>query len=167
LSGWWLHASYVRYCSLDSFESDEHAHGRDENRRVWVSHDVATLDSAERWSKLRMLVRIASVRMVGGEQSRENRYYISSRKLSAKQALAAVRAHSGVENNLHWVLDVAFREDDCRVRAVNAAANLAAVRRLALGLLKQRTAIKVGIKNRRLCAAWDDSFMLRVVGLNV
>ena len=76
-----------------------------------------------------------------------------------------MRSHWAIENGLHWVLDVAFREDDCRVRAGNAAANFSAVRQLALSLLKQRTESKVGIKNRRLRAAWDSDFLLRAVGV--
>jgi predicted transposase YbfD/YdcC len=86
--------------------------------------------------------------------------------LTAEQALHAVRSHWGIENSLHWVLDVAFREDDCRVRAGNAAANFSTTRHLALNLLKQRTETKVGIKIRRQQAGWDHDFLLRVVGLN-
>jgi predicted transposase YbfD/YdcC len=153
---------------FDFAESADHAHGRDEIRRAWVSNNVEEIASADRWSGLTTFVRIESTRTVNGETSVENRFYISSRKtLTAKQALAAVRGHWSIENQLHWVLDVAFREDDSRVRAANAAANFSAVRQLALGLLKQRTETKVGIKNRRLMAGWDDSFLLRVIGLNV
>lgn len=170
-----LHAEVVEHfakhgagiVSLDSAETVDEAHGRREQRRAWVSHAVDEIGSAGNWSKLATLVRIESTRFVGAEHSRESRYYISSRRnLTAKRALQAVREHWGIENSLHWVLDVAFREDDSRVRAANAAANFAAVRRLALGLLKQRTETKVGIKNRRLCAGWDHAFMLRTLGLN-
>jgi predicted transposase YbfD/YdcC len=156
------------YNKFEVAQTQEHGHGRDETRRVVVSHLVDELESAERWPKLATLIHIESTRIVKGQQSFENRYYISSkRSLSAKQALAAVRSHWGIENELHWVLDVAFREDECRVRAGNAAANFSAVRQLALGLLKQRTEKKCGIKNRRLCAAWEPKFLLRVIGLNL
>lgn len=156
------------YNKFEFAESEDHAHGRDEIRRAWVSGATGEIASSERWSKLNTLIRIESTRTVNNKTSIENRYYISSRKrLSAKQALASVRSHWSIENQLHWVLDVAFGEDDCRVRAGNAAANFSAVRQLALGLLKQRTETKVGIKNRRLMAGWDDSFLLRVIGLNV
>jgi len=111
-------------------------------------------------------VRIQSIRTIDDVKTSEDRYYISSRKkLTSKQALSAVRAHWGIENSLHWVLDVAFREDDCRVRATNAAANFAAVRRLALGLLKRANS-KVGIKIRRMRAGWDHDFLLHVIGLS-
>lgn len=153
--------------SFDFFETQDHGHGRDEIRRAWVSHAVDNIDTAQRWRNLATLVHIESIRTVKGEQSREYRFYISSRReLSAKQALAAVRGHWGIENGLHWVLDVAFHEDDCRVRAGNAAANFSAVRQLALGLLKQRTETKVGIKIRRQRAGWDNQFLLRVIGID-
>jgi predicted transposase YbfD/YdcC len=150
------------------FETDERAHGRHEIRRAWVSHTVGAIETAERWSKLSSLVRVESTRTVKGKPtSVENRYFISSCVgLNAIDALASVRGHWSIENELHWVLDVAFREDDCRVRAGNAAANFSAVRQHALALLKQRTETKVGIKIRRLKAGWDNSFLLKVIGFN-
>jgi predicted transposase YbfD/YdcC len=171
-----LHASVIEHFKIrgdrsfafDYFEqTDKPAHGRHEVRRAWVSHAVNQIATAERWTNLATLVRVESIRTVGSEQSRENRYYICSRAgITAKKALHAVRSHWGIENSLHWVLDVAFREDDCRVRAGNAAANFSAIRQLALGLLKQRTETKVGIKIRRQTAGWDHDFLLRVIGVN-
>lgn len=167
-----LHRSIIEHfagrdATLDYVMTVDDAHGRHEVRRAWVSNAVGDIDTAERWPKLACLVRVESTRTVGAvEHASENRYFICSRRdLSAKQALHAVRSHWGIENSLHWVLDVAFREDDCRVRAGNAAANLSAVRQLSLGLLKKRTETKVGIKNRRHVAGWDHDFLLRVVGL--
>ena len=148
------------------YETQEHAHGRTEHRRAWVSYGVDAIASADRWTQLSTLIRVESTRTVQGKQSVDNRYYICSRpQMSAIEALHAVRSHWSIENELHWVLDVAFREDDCRVRAKNAAANFAVVRQHALGLLKQRTETKIGIKNRRLRAGWDNNFLLRVIGL--
>ena len=167
-----LHRSIIEHfagrdATLDYVKTVDDAHGRSEIRRAWVSNAVDDIDTAERWPKLATLVRVESIRTVGAvEHGSEDRYYICSRRISAKNALAAVRSHWGIENSLHWVLDVAFREDDCRVRAGNAAANLSAVRQLALGLLKQRTEVKAGIKNRRHIAGWDHDFLLRVLGLN-
>lgn len=169
-----LHAAMIEhftgigtlYNKFTTAETHERGHGREETRRVFISHAVDDIASADRWLKLSTLIRIESLRTLKGVQSSEDRYYISSKRaLSPKQALAAVRSHWGIENELHWVLDVAFGEDDCRVRAGNAAANFSAVRQLALGLLKKRTEKKVGIKNRRLCAGWDDNFLLQVIGL--
>jgi predicted transposase YbfD/YdcC len=155
------------YNKFEQAETHDRAHGREEIRRVSVGHAVEEIASAERWPKLATLVHIESIRTVKGVTSTEHRYYISSRpKLPAAQALAGVRSHWGIENELHWVLDVAFREDDSRVRAGNAAANFSAVRQLALGLLKRRTEQKGGIKARRLVAGWDNKFLLQVIGLN-
>jgi len=131
-----------------------------------TSDTSATVGSGSaRWRNLTALVRIEATRTVGDRSSTDNRYCISSRHLSAIEALEAVLGHWGIENDLHWTLDVAFGEDDCNVRAGNAAANFSIVRKHALGLLKQRTETKVGIKNRRLLAGWDDAFLLRVIGL--
>lgn len=76
-----------------------------------------------------------------------------------------MRAHWGIENSLHWVLDVQFREDDCRVRKDNAPANLATIRHIALNLLKQEKTAKIGIANKRLKAGWDENYMLKVLGV--
>lgn len=148
------------------WQTEEHAHGRHELRRAWVSHTIDVIASGERWNKLAVLIRIESSRTVRDKHTTDNRYYICSRAgLSAIEALQAVRSHWSIENELHWVLDVAFREDDCRVRAKNAAANFSIMRHHALGLLKQRIEAKCGVKNRRLLAGWDDNFLLRVLGL--
>jgi predicted transposase YbfD/YdcC len=159
------HGSLIN--TFSTAETTESAHGRQETRRVAISHAVHEIKSGERWPKLATLIQIESIRTVKGETSTEHRYYISSRRtLSAKQALAAVRSHWGIENSLHWVLDVAFREDDCRVRAANAAANFSAVRQLALGLLKKRTEAKCGIKIRRQRAGWENKFLLQTIGIH-
>jgi predicted transposase YbfD/YdcC len=142
------------------------SHGRQETRRAWVHCDTTGLATAERWAGLKTIARVESTRVVNGEESVENRFYISSRVLSATEALAASRSHWSIENELHWVLDVAFREDDCRVRAGNAAENFSMLRQLALSLLKQRTEAKCGIQNRRLMAGWNDKFLLRTIGLS-
>jgi predicted transposase YbfD/YdcC len=118
--------------------SEKVVHGRQDHRRAWVSCDVAEIATSERWQGLRTLVRVEATRVVDGKESIENRFYISSRLLSASEALNASRGHWSIENELHWVLDVAFREDECRVRAGHAAENLSMLRQLALSLLKQR-----------------------------
>lgn len=92
----------------------------------------------------------------------ESRYYLSSLPGNAAEFAEAVRLHWGIENGLHWVLDVVFREDDARVRVGHAAENLALVRRLALQLLKQERRAKVGVKAKRLKAGWDEDYLLSV-----
>lgn len=146
-------------------EKQKRSHGREERRRAWVSSDISEIDTADRWQGIKTLVRVEATRVINGDQSIENRFYISSRLLSASEALDASRGHWSIENELHWVLDVAFREDECRVRAGNAAENFSMVRQLALSLLKQRTEAKCGIQGRRLMAGWNDAFLLRTLGL--
>ena len=95
----------------------------------------------------------------------EDRYYISSLKADAKKQAKAARSHWSVENNLHWQLDVTYREDLNRVRKGNGAENLSVVRRATLNLLKEDKETKVGMKNRRLKAGWDRQYLLQLVGV--
>jgi predicted transposase YbfD/YdcC len=151
--------------TLSFHQTRDVGHGREEVRRCWTTDLAEAVTHAKDWAGLRSLAMVESERTAEGKTSTELRYYISSvRKLSAGKALADARAHWGIENELHWVLDVAFREDDCRVRVGHAAQNLAVVRHLALNLLKAAPGPKVGIKNRRLCAGWDTDFLIRVLG---
>jgi predicted transposase YbfD/YdcC len=141
--------------------------GREETRECWVLPIADTFPEAERWQNLAQIVRYDSERTIDGKTTRGTRWFITSRKtLTAKQALAAVRGHWQVENKLHWSLDVAFREDDSRLRAENAAENFAVVRHVALNLLRSVES-KVGIKNRRLKAGWSDDFLTKVLVSNV
>lgn len=137
--------------------------GRNETRECWVIPIPDEFPEAERWNKLAQIVRFDSERTIDGKTTRGTRWFITSRKtLTAKQALAAVRGHWQIENKLHWSLDVAFREDDSRLRAENAAENFAVVRHIALNLLRNVES-KVGIKNRRLKAGWSDDFLTHVL----
>ena len=147
----------------DFFQTKDEAHGRVEVRRCRTCHNLDSIARRADWTKLASLVMIEVDRTVEGKTSTEQRYYISSQKrLRAKDALATVRAHWGIENGLHWVLDVAFREDDCRVRAGHAAENFAVLRHFTLNLLKKAKS-KVGIKIRRQRAGWDNAFLLEVL----
>jgi len=98
-----------------------------------------------------------------GKSCSHVRYYILSRKLSARRFAAAVGGHWSIENCLHWQLDVTFQEDPCRVRQGHADANLSILRRAALGLLKNNHSQKVGVKNKRLRAAWNDNYRLEIL----
>jgi predicted transposase YbfD/YdcC len=143
-------------------------HGRIEIRCCWT---VAAIDwLRERhpaWEKLTAIVMVEAERRVGGKSSQERRYYISSlpggTAGSAARLGEAVRGHWGIENQVHWVLDVSFREDDCRVRLGNAPQNLATVRHIGLNLLRQEPSLKVGIKNKRLRAGWDLDYLERIL----
>lgn len=147
-------------------ETLEKGHGRIERRQYWLLTDsayLAWLDPDEMWPGLRSVGLVEAERRVGNTVSTQTRTYLSSLGGDAEVFGNAVRGHWAIENNLHWVLDVAFREDESRVRSEHAAHNFAVVRRLALQLLKQDTRLKVGIKAKRLRAGWDDDYRLHVL----
>lgn len=150
-------------------ETREWGHGRYEVRRCFVV-SATPQDwprACEQWVDLQSLVMVESLRRSGvGESSHtsvERRFYLSSLPADASQLLEAARAHWGVENNVHWCLDVAFDEDECRVRIENAAENLGILRRLSLNLLTQENSDKRGLKAKRLRAAWNEDYLLRVL----
>ena len=146
-------------------ETREKGHGRTEVRRCWTTSALDHITQRDQWERLSTLVLVESERTVNGKTTLEHRHYISSQSfLSPEQALEHSRSHWGIENGLHWVLDIAFREDECRVRAGNAAENLAVMRHLALNMLKAVKGTKVGIQNRRLRAGWDHDFLFQVLG---
>jgi predicted transposase YbfD/YdcC len=106
---------------------------------------------------------VESVRTVNGKTTVETRYYISSLPNNAQILGQSVRSHWGIENPLHWVLDVVFREDDCRIRKDNAPENFAVLRHIALNLLNQDKTGKMGIKNKQLQAGWDNDYLAKVL----
>ena len=109
------------------------------------------------------MVKVRAERQIGSEKTAEDRYYLSSLTGNAKVLLDARRAHWQIENSLHWVLDIAFREDECRIRKDHGDQNFAILRHIALNLLKQEKTIKVGVKGRRLRAGWDQDYLLKVL----
>jgi len=167
-------AEYFEWAEKIKFKGIEHSftatiekdHGRLEERRCWVTEDVEWLLQREAWVGLKSIVMVESVReIIGQTQTTERRYFISSLAADAKEALRCVRGHWAIENSLHWVLDVAFREDACRIREKNAAENMALLRHLVLNLLKQEKSCKRGIKTKRLKAGWDESYLLKVLNI--
>jgi predicted transposase YbfD/YdcC len=143
-------------------EWDE-GHGRTECRRCWATSDLSWLEGREEWEGLRSVVLIESERFIGEKLTVEERYYLSSLPADAKLLNESIRSHWGVENSLHWVLDVTFDEDRSRIRKENAPENFGLLRRLALCLLKKETTSKRSIKGKRMKAAWDDGYLLRVL----
>ncbi len=142
-------------------------HGRIEVRHCWAISDpqlVRCLRGADRFRNLQTVIRVRAERYIGDQHSLEDRYFIGSATTHATQALYATRTHWQVENSLHWVLDIAFREGDCRIRKGNGAQNFAVLRHIALNALKQETTAKVGIKNKRLKAGWNQDYLLTVLG---
>jgi predicted transposase YbfD/YdcC len=140
-------------------------HGRIEIRECWTISDPQVLQHLRgygNWKKLTTVSRIRSQRQIGEEKSCEDRYHIASIS-GAKRMLGAVRSHWGIENELHWTLDLAFDEDRCRVRKDHGPENFALLRHIALNLLKQEKTSKRGIKGKRLKAAWDPDYLLSVL----
>jgi predicted transposase YbfD/YdcC len=138
-------------------------HGRTEARRCWATSDLTWLEGRQEWEGLRSVVLIESERFIGESLSVEERYYVSSLPADARHLNEAVRSHWGVENSLHWVLDVTFDEDRSRIRKENAPENFGLLRRLALCLLKKESTSKRSIKGKRLKASWDEGYLLRVL----
>jgi len=150
----------------DRAETVNKGHGRIEIRRCQTLSDPQYLDYVRRradWKALKTLIRIQRERRIGDQTSTETAYFISSRAASADFFLNAVRQHWAIENQLHWSLDVTFREDHNQTRSGFAAENLALIRRLALMLLKRETSVKVGLQAKRLRAGWHNDYLLIVL----
>jgi predicted transposase YbfD/YdcC len=138
-------------------------HGRIEERWYCQVNVPEDLPGREDWADLHSLGMCEAKRESKGETSVEQRYYVSSLSVDVKRLSEAIRGHWGIENSFHWVLDVVLREDDCRVREGEAAENLAIIRRLALNLLQQEKTLKRGVKTKRLKAALDDTYLLKIL----
>jgi len=151
----------------DRHSHAEKSHGRIVGQVASVLPAKGTVDLAD-WPKCKTIGRIDSIRVVGGQESGlERRYYISSRDLSAVELTSAVRAHWGVENRLHWVLDVSFGEDGKTLRKDNAPQNLSLLRKIVLNLIRLDThsKTKASLRLRRKGAAWDDDLRMNMLGL--
>lgn len=150
----------------DYAESVEKGHGRIERRRCWVLQDREYLNYVHRhetWEQLTALIRLQRERRIGDKTSVEMSYFISSCAETAAFFLKTIRSHWSIENQLHWSVDMAFREDENQTRIGNAQENFALIRRLALMRLKRDTSVKIGIKGKRLRAGWSDDYLAHIL----
>ncbi len=161
-----LDASENDFNDIDSdyHETVDGGHGRVEIRRHWAVSDIDWLDQKQDWKGLKTIGMVESERHMDEKVSVEKRFFIASINKDAKLLAKAVREHWGIENKVHWVLDVAFQEDDNRIRKDHAPENLAVIRHIALNLLRSEKSQKVGIKAKRKMAGWDDSYLQKVLG---
>jgi predicted transposase YbfD/YdcC len=153
--------------TYDVWEQTWIGHGRVERQRCFVVNlsdlEGTWDDEARKWKGLASLVRVESERSVPGKTSEEVRYYLSSHSGDARKMSRSIRSHWGVENSLHWVLDVAFDEDDCPIHKDHAPVNFSLLRQMALNLLRQEKTCKNGIAVKRSKAGWDDTYLFKVL----
>jgi len=150
---------------IDTHQTTDCNHGRIEVRK-YTSTSVKDFKCVSAWKGIKSVGMIESKREINGEVSLEKRYYISSLESNAKCFGEAVRTHWQIENSLHWVLDVVFGEDQCRIRDKFAAENFALLRRMAIGLLKNETSSKKSIRRKSHQASWDNDYLLQVLQAN-
>jgi predicted transposase YbfD/YdcC len=149
--------------TISRHETVDGEHARIETRKYWHVNAPEWLKEKVNWPGLESLGMCEARREINEQASEEKRYYLSSLSVDAVRLAEAVRGHWAIENSLHWILDVVFREDDSRVRVGHAAENFALVRRIALNLLQQDKTLKRGVKTKRLKAALDERYLLKVL----
>jgi predicted transposase YbfD/YdcC len=140
-------------------ETIDGEHGRIETRHYKTTDDIDWLE----WPGLKTIAMATRERDTNGTISRQNAYFICSMENDTVAIAKAIREHWGIENSLHWCLDISFREDDCRVRKDHAPENLGILRHMAINLLKKENSLKAGIQTKRLKAAWDHSYLLKIL----
>ena len=153
---------------IDYYETKEKGHGREETRRYYCINNIEeleTLDKADCFKDSSSIGMVESTRIENGHTSKETRYFIMSLITTAQYFAHCVRGHWSIENGAHWILDVAFREDQSRIRRDNTPANMAIIRRVGLNMLKQEKSQKVGIEVKRKSAGWNVQYLEKVLGL--
>lgn len=150
----------------DHYETTEKGHGRLEQRRHWSTEDLDWFADKAQWPGIKSIGCVEAERTIQGQTSVGKRYYLSSLGEDAQELARSVRAHWSVENNLHWVLDVVFREDESRVRMGHAAENFALLRRMALSLIKKDKTSTDSLKGKRFSAALSNAYLEKILFQN-
>ena len=151
---------------FDYFNTVDKNHGRVEIRQCWtVNVEDICLSGSSQWKNFNTIALVIDERIIGEKKQKSKRFFISSLPSDAEKILDSVRSHWSIETSLHWVLDMAFREDQCRLRTGHGAQNFAMLRHLALSLLKQEKSCKKGIQSKRLKAAWGTEYLLKILEL--
>ncbi|NIV40483.1 MAG: ISAs1 family transposase [Anaerolineae bacterium] len=156
----------MRWVECGYHRTEDRGHGRVEVRECWSTSDPEYLNyigTLAEWQGLQSIAMIQSERQLGDQTTVSRRYFISSLTSDAERLLKAVRGHWGIENKVHWVLDIAFREDDCRIRKGHGAENFAVLRHIALNLLRRETSAKRSIRGKRMKAALDEKYLFEVL----
>ena len=156
----------MRWVHCDYHKTVDKGHGRIEIRECWATSDQEYLQyiaSRADWKALQSIAMVQAERRIGDEKTVKRRYLISSLEGDAQRLLHAARTYWEIENKVHWVLDIAFREDDCRVRKGNGAQNFAVLRHIALNMLRRESTEKCSIRAKRLKAGWDHDYLLKVL----
>ncbi len=160
----WAERIKFKEIKYDYCQTLEKGHGRIEERRCWVTEEIGWLEGKEDWKNLKSVVMVEAIReVIGKEETVERRYFISSLEANAAELLRCVRGHWTIENQLHWCLDIGFREDNCQVREAVSAENLATLRHIGINLLKQEKSSKRGIEGKRKKAGWDENYLRKVL----
>jgi predicted transposase YbfD/YdcC len=144
-------------------EMVEKGHGRIETRNCKVYQQIQLLEDLEDWKGLQSVVQITSTREIHDKKTTEIRQYICSLLCNAEEFNKYIRFHWGIENSLHWTLDMTFREDEQRKREKYSAQNFAVIRKIVLNLLKQEDSNKLSLRTKRLKAGWDNNFLLKIL----
>ena len=154
------------WCDVDNFfDAFDTTHGQRVRRRVWVMTDLGALPALEQWPGLQAALAVETMRMAHKQApvTSDYRFYLSSVVRSATAFVAMIRQHWDIENKLHWSLDVTFNEDRCRIRKDHAPANVAAVRHIALNLLRQEHSHPISLRQKRLLCSLDEHYLLMVL----
>lgn len=161
----YIDGNRLKKIAFDQHEVIDGDHGRIETRRYWITEEITWLRQAKDWGGLKSIgmVEYESIEKTTGKVEIERRCFMTSLAAKAKLFSAAVRMHWGIENGLHWCLDVGFREDACRVRKDYGPENFAVIRHIALNLLKNEKTAKTGIQNKRLMAGWNQAYLAKLL----